>query len=79
MHVGVVHWLFVHSWVALQGLPQSRMLPHPSEAGPHIRFKAWQVFGEQVDIPHTFGAPPPPQTCPDAQSPQWITPSQPSG
>jgi hypothetical protein len=79
VHVGVTHWLFEQSCVALHGLPQSRMLPHPSEVCPHIRLRLWQVFGEHVDIPHTFGAPPPPQACPDAQSPQWIAPPQPSG
>jgi hypothetical protein len=69
VQLGVVHWLFEQSCVALHGLPQSRMLPQPSEVCPHMRLWLWQVLGEHVDIPQTF-APPPPHACPDAQSPQ---------
>lgn len=74
-----MHWLFEQSCVALHVLPQARMLPHPSEVCPHISFWISQVFGEHVDIPHTFGAPPPPHACPVVQSPQWIVAPQPSG
>jgi hypothetical protein len=80
VHDGVTHVLFEQSWVALHGLPQSRMLPQPSEARPHMAPKLWHVFGGQVEVPHIFGAPPPPQTCPAVvQSPQWIVPPQPFG
>jgi len=48
-HVGVMHWLFEQSCVGLHVLPQSRMLPHPSEVCPHIRFRVGQVFGEHFD------------------------------
>jgi hypothetical protein len=74
-----MHWLFEQSCVGLHGLPQSRMLPHPSDAGPHTRPICTHVFGTHDDAPQTFGAPPPPHSCPSTQSPQWIAPPQPSG
>jgi len=34
--------------------------------------------GRQLDPPHTFCTPPPPQVCPEGQVPQSSTPQQPS-
>jgi hypothetical protein len=79
VQLGVMHWLLEQSCVELQGLPQSTMLPHPSDAGPHIRFMLMQVCGEQVAMPQTFGMPDPPHACPFGQSPQWMVPPQLSG
>jgi hypothetical protein len=76
VQVGVTHWLFAQSCVELHGLPQLRTLPHPSEASPQAR--PAHVDGVHVDIPHTFG-PPPPHDCPVAQLPHETSPPHPSG
>jgi hypothetical protein len=53
-------------------VPQSSMLPHPSDSVPHVAPRAAQVVGVQ---PHTFGTPPPPHvsTAPHAFGSHVIT------
>jgi hypothetical protein len=56
-------------------VPQEMGLPHPSPASPHMMFCCAHCFGAHaVDpsgyMPHTFGAPLPPQARPPSHVPQ---------
>lgn len=58
-------------------VPQSSIVPQPSESDPHEIPSPAQVLGTQAAWPHLLG-PPPPQTSGDAHSPQCTVPLQPS-
>jgi len=52
-------------------VPQERLPPHPSPAGPQLMPRSAQVFGTQAEAPpHTLLLPPPPQVSGDLHVPQ---------
>jgi hypothetical protein len=68
----------LQNWAVPHG-PQFRTPPQPSLTEPHCAPSCVHVFGLHVAWPQTFGAPPPPQVWPGAQSPQWMLPPHPFG
>jgi hypothetical protein len=82
MHVGdahALHWPGVppapHTSFAGHA-PQSRVLPQPALAGPHMKPRSEQLFGTH-GLPHTLGVPPPPQVAGGVQFPQSMVLPQP--
>src|SRR5439155_8086029 len=60
-------------------MPQSIVLPQPSETGPQFFCCAAHVVGMQGCAPQTLATPSPPQNLPVGHMPQSTVPPQPSG
>jgi hypothetical protein len=58
-------------------VPQLRLPPHPSPAGPQLKPWSAHVLAVHEGVPHTPEVPPPPQVLPLGQPPQLTTPPQP--